>query len=149
MNPFEEFIELAQRLEKAGISYAVVGGVALAFHGHARFTQDVDILIKASSLERLSEVLKATGYRSFTPAWEFGQTGIHLHRWLRPHPEDEVILDVLAVPEGPWAAIVDRAQVSEHPAAVIHVARREDLIALKRLRNSKQDEADIEALGGA
>ncbi|NJL19039.1 MAG: hypothetical protein HC901_01660 [Bdellovibrionaceae bacterium] len=33
------------------------------------------------------------------------------------------------------------------PEGPVRVARREDLIALKRLRNSKQDEADIEALG--
>jgi hypothetical protein len=36
---------VARRLEKAGIPYAVVGGMAVFFHKHRRATNDVDILL--------------------------------------------------------------------------------------------------------
>src|SRR5215470_10084933 len=36
---------VARRLERAGIPYAVVGGMAVFFHKHRRATNDVDILL--------------------------------------------------------------------------------------------------------
>ena len=39
---------LAQRLEKAGIAYAIVGGMAVNAHGHRRTTADVDFLLTAA-----------------------------------------------------------------------------------------------------
>lgn len=38
---------LVQNLDKAGISYAIVGGMAVNAHGHERTTKDVDILLTA------------------------------------------------------------------------------------------------------
>lgn len=35
---------LLAHLERAGIRYCVIGGIALAAHGHARYTADVDLL---------------------------------------------------------------------------------------------------------
>ncbi|MBL8792877.1 MAG: nucleotidyl transferase AbiEii/AbiGii toxin family protein [Planctomycetia bacterium] len=38
---------LVQNLDKAGIAYAIVGGMAVNAHGHERTTKDVDILLTA------------------------------------------------------------------------------------------------------
>jgi hypothetical protein len=38
---------LVQNLDKAGISYAIVGGMAVNAHGHERTTKDVDVLLTA------------------------------------------------------------------------------------------------------
>lgn len=35
---------LLVHLERAGVRYCVIGGIALAAHGHARYTADVDLL---------------------------------------------------------------------------------------------------------
>ena len=35
---------LLAHLEEAGVRYCVIGGIALAVHGHARYTADVDLL---------------------------------------------------------------------------------------------------------
>ena len=35
--------ELARRLDEAGIDYAIVGGMALGYHGFVRVTQYVDL----------------------------------------------------------------------------------------------------------
>lgn len=45
LNPFEE---LLVGLSKAGVEFITVGGLACAFNGYLRATEDVDILIKRS-----------------------------------------------------------------------------------------------------
>jgi hypothetical protein len=42
---------VVKRLEKAGVSYAVVGGMAVNAHGHHRTTGDVDILLTAEGFD--------------------------------------------------------------------------------------------------
>ena len=37
--------ELARRLDEAGIDYAIVGGMALGYHGFVRVTQDVGLIV--------------------------------------------------------------------------------------------------------
>jgi hypothetical protein len=54
---FETMRRLAQRLEAEGISYAVIGGMALAAHGYVRMTLDVDILLTPEGLARFREKL--------------------------------------------------------------------------------------------
>ena len=36
--------KITRRLEELGIPYAIVGGMAMFFHGYRRFTEDVDLL---------------------------------------------------------------------------------------------------------
>jgi hypothetical protein len=49
-------------LGDAGIQYAVAGGFAVLAHGYERFTNDVDLLIRAADLQRAMEVLRAAGF---------------------------------------------------------------------------------------
>lgn len=53
---------IVRRLEELQIPYAVVGGMALFFHGLRRFTEDVDILVTRDGLRRLHEELDGLGY---------------------------------------------------------------------------------------
>ena len=53
---------VVRRLEELQIAYAVVGGMALFFHGVRRFTEDVDILVTRDGLSRLHEALDGLGY---------------------------------------------------------------------------------------
>ncbi len=56
-----EFIGL---LNSLGVEFVVVGGHAVAFHGHPRFTGDLDFLIRPSrsNAERLLEALEQFGF---------------------------------------------------------------------------------------
>jgi hypothetical protein len=54
--------KVTQRLEEMGIPYAVVGGMALFFHGFRRFTEDVDILVTPEGLKRIHQELEGLGY---------------------------------------------------------------------------------------
>lgn len=58
---------LARDLRGEGIDYVVVGGMALAAHGIIRVTQDVDILLTPSGLERFTEIAHRLGYAPAFP----------------------------------------------------------------------------------
>lgn len=52
---FREFIEL---LDSNKVKYLVLGGYAVAFHGHPRYTKDLDIWLESSEDNAL-RVLRA------------------------------------------------------------------------------------------
>lgn len=56
-----EFVEL---LNSHGIDYVIVGGHAVSFHGHPRFTGDIDFFIRPSpeNAARLLAALDAFGF---------------------------------------------------------------------------------------
>jgi hypothetical protein len=58
---FKEFIAL---LNANGVKYLVVGGYAVAFHGHPRYTKDLDFWIWADpdNAERLIKTLRDFGF---------------------------------------------------------------------------------------
>ena len=58
-----EFIEL---LNSRRVDYIVVGGHAVAFHGHPRFTGDIDFLLRPSS-ENAERVINAVEAFGFSP----------------------------------------------------------------------------------
>ena len=53
---------ITARLRELGIPHAVVGGMAMFFHGYRRFTEDVDILVTSESLKVIHEKLEGLGY---------------------------------------------------------------------------------------
>jgi hypothetical protein len=53
---------IARRLDELGVPYAVVGGMALFFHGVRRFTEDIDILVTKDGLQEIHRRLEGLGY---------------------------------------------------------------------------------------
>jgi hypothetical protein len=60
---FKEFIEL---LNDNNVRYLVVGGYAVAFHGHPRYTKDLDVWIELSpsNSKKVLNALDAFGFGS-------------------------------------------------------------------------------------
>ena len=56
---------LWRTLKSLGLPIAVMGGIALTFWKHPRFTKDVDVLVAVSDEEttKLIEVLKQEGFQ--------------------------------------------------------------------------------------
>jgi len=73
---------LTQRLDEEGVPYALLGGLALAEHGYPRLTEDIDLLLTPSGLERLHQQLVGRGYRpAFTgarKAFRDTETGVRI-----------------------------------------------------------------------
>ena len=146
MNVFYEFWKIAKVFETERIPYALVGGVAIAFHSVPRFTKDIDILIEPEVLDRVSEVLKSKGYFESTSPRTFKNTKLTMHRFMKIVDGDEMLIDVLVSGTERHSEIVANAVDAESAEVKVKLASKEDLVWLKRLRNSKQDQADIEGL---
>lgn len=60
---FKEFIQL---LNDNQVRYLVIGGYAVAFHGHPRYTRDIDIWLDRTpeNAERVLKALKQFGFSS-------------------------------------------------------------------------------------
>jgi hypothetical protein len=65
MNIHPDFEELLRLLEEHGVEYMIVGGYAVAYHGHPRFTKDIDVFFQPSehNAKRLRQALLAFGFR--------------------------------------------------------------------------------------
>ena len=149
MELYREFFDLIDALNREGLEYSVVGGIALAFHSQPRFTRDIDILVRPGNLESYEEILKSLGYTRFSEPWTFPNTNIELHRFAKRSEEDVeelIVVDLLLGHEDRHGQIINRSLVDESRAGTVRVATKEDLILMKELRNSKQDQADIEKL---
>ena len=59
---FKTLYGITGRLKNLGISYAVVGGMALFEHGFERFTSDVDLLVTPDGLKQVHQCLEGLGY---------------------------------------------------------------------------------------
>ena len=55
-------LALAQRLDGAGIPYAIAGAMALGAHGYERMTSDVDVLLTREGLARFKAAFLGRGY---------------------------------------------------------------------------------------
>ena len=58
----ETLHRIASRLQELNIPHAIVGGMALFYHGFRRFTEDVDILVTRSALEEIHRRLDGLGW---------------------------------------------------------------------------------------
>jgi len=139
---FKEFVAL---LNSTGVEYLVVGGYALAAHGHPRYTGDIDFWVNPTSAnaERLMSVLDQFG---------FGGIGISKEDFTRPESVVQLgyppaRIDLLTA--------IDGVRFDECYARRIEVdvaGSRLFLIALADLRANKKaagrakDLADLEAL---
>ncbi len=137
-----EFVAL---LNSQKVEYLVVGGHAVAFHGHPRFTGDIDFFIRASpeNAARMLDVLAAFG---------FGNLGISVDDLMSPErviqlgrPPNRI--DLLTAISGVTfdEAWDERAAGSLGGHSVDYLGW-EALIRNKRASGRSKDHADIHSL---
>ena len=146
MNLYEEFFSIAAMLNKLGIRYAVVGGIALAFHGRPRFTRDVDYLVHQKDVDVLKIALERLDYEETAEPWILPDTPLILRRFLKVEGQDEIMIDVLLASDDEHLRIIENAIPAESKIGPVPIATRRDIIWMKRSRNSDQDRVDIKEL---
>ena len=126
LQALKEFIAL---LNSHSVEYLIVGGHAVAFHGHPRFTGDIDFFIRMtpSNAQRLLAVLNDFG---------FGSVGITVRDLLEPkrilqlgQPPNRI--DILTSISGvdfdsAWASRVESYRSSEigvHSSVILSAGR--------------------------
>jgi hypothetical protein len=65
----KSFDAITAALEAAGVRYLIAGGLAVAAHGHLRFTKDVDLVVELipENIARVFAALGSLGYRPAVP----------------------------------------------------------------------------------
>ena len=144
---FDEFTALTSTLNERGVAYAVCGGLALAVHGLPRATIDIDLLIPADTLAEVLAIAAEKGYTLPAKTMTFAKGAIQIHRRSKADPPsgDILSLDLLVVTPA-IASVWDEREELEWQQGKLWTVSRTGLIALKRLRGSTQDVADIEGL---
>jgi hypothetical protein len=145
----DELRALVAALEKQEIDYALCGGMAMAVHGRLRMTIDIDLLILAASLDDVFAIAKSLDYNVRGKDLSFADGAIEIRRVSKIDPDDGEVLSLdllLVTPEinQIWESRVE----AEWEGGKLSVVSASGLIALKQLRGSAQDLADIEALRG-
>lgn len=144
-----EFRKLVAALERSQIEYALCGGLAMAIYGRARATVDIDLLLLSESLGPALTIATELGYNIRGLDMSFAKGAIEIRRVSKIDAESGHVLSLdllLVTPEiqGIWDARVK----ADWQDGTLSVVSRDGLIALKSLRNSAQDQADIAALRG-
>ena len=142
----QDFKEFIQSLNKHSVRYLVIGGYAVAFHGHPRYTKDMDLWIwlDETNLENLIKALKDFG---------FGSLGLTVKDFLEPdivvqlgYPPNRI--DLMTAPKGVdfQNCYADRIEVEIEGTCINFI----DLANLKKNKfatGRHQDLADLEHLG--
>lgn len=147
-------------LNRAGVRYLIVGGLAVVAHGFVRFTADIDLVLDPdpAAMRRAIEALAALGYRPRAPvafeefadpekrrAWASEKSLMVFSASSPRHPATEIDLFVEAPFDFERAyADADRFEVGTGVEATF--VGRADLITMKRRAGRPQDLKDVEEL---
>ena len=142
-----ELRDIAAALDRAGVAYALAGGLAVSIYATPRATQDVDLLIAVPDLDRAIAAVRDLGFRLAGRPMRVAGGRMEIQRLTKIDGTDLLPLDLL-LPRDPELSgiLAARIQVTWEGTA-LWIVTIPGLRSLKRLRDSAQDRADLEALG--
>ena len=146
-------------LERAGVRYLVVGGVAVVLHGYLRTTLDLDLVVQleGDNLERALNALEGLGFEPRVPVplrsfadpqnratWAHERNMNVFSLWHPEHPG--FALDLFVQEPFDFETIYGRAL--RVPLQNLHatVISRDDLVEMKRAAGRARDLEDVAAL---
>ena len=151
--------DLFEKLNKIGIDYVVVGGVALVLHGVVRLTADLDLMVhlEEDNLSKFVNIMTELGYKPKVPvkAEEF-VSAKNRASWINEknmkvfsffHSEKPInLVDVFIEEPINYNTIQSDAVKIMSGNVSIPVISVKHLIRLKEISGRPQDIADIAAL---
>ncbi|MGQ9592497.1 MAG: nucleotidyl transferase AbiEii/AbiGii toxin family protein [Planctomycetota bacterium] len=140
----EAFVRAVDALDAAGVSYALIGGLAVACHGLPRPTRDIDVLVSLPRI-RLPVLLEYFQKRGFS----LDTTDV-LHRLSVDHLAtiryEGVRLDLLDAVIPFFRRAVAEAVERDIEARRVRVVTPEALVALKLLASRDDDLRDVRTI---
>ncbi|MCC7152009.1 MAG: nucleotidyltransferase [Rubrivivax sp.] len=139
-----DFKEFAELLNARGVDYLVVGGYALAAHGHPRYTGDIDFWVRptAENLGRLLAALQDFGFGSLGLALEDFSPDTVVQLGQPPRR-----IDLLTTIDGvEFDACFARRERVVLAGVPLHIIGLEDFKTNKLASGRLKDLADLESL---
>lgn len=142
-----DLIDLLAAFGAHRVEYLLVGGQAVALHGHPRFTKDADLWVRDSpeNIQRCQQALVEFGAPDDVVAGIGTAAGLDVV-WMG-HAPARIDL-VKQVPGGDFAASWSTQVAMDVGDTTVRVVSREDLIRLKRASGRPQDLVDADLLEG-
>ena len=147
LNLEDELRQVVDALETRGIPYAIAGGIAVSIFTTPRATEDIDLVISATDLDRALGTLEPLGFRRGGPPMSVAQRTLRIQRLTKIAGSDLLPLDLLLADSPQLEEVLRARQQLDWGGKRLWIVSIEGLRALKRLRGSPQDLADLEALG--
>ena len=141
----QDYKDMLLALSEENVKFMLVGGFALAAHGHPRFTYDIDffVMVSPDNAKAVMRALKRFGapLMGVTEA-DFEQKGIVFQIGVPP-----VRIDIITKIEGvSFDEAYPRALVTEWEGVTIRVLSLQDLLVNKRAVGRPKDLADVALL---
>ena len=146
---YDELKAVLSALERAQVPHALCGGLALAVYGRPRATVDIDLLVPPGSVDDALLAIRTPGFEILALPMTFAGGAVEIRRVSKLDTDAGELLSVdLLVVTPALLPVWNSRRTVRWEGSSLHVVSRQGLIALKELRGSAQDLADIEALGG-
>ncbi len=146
--------EILRVLAEHGVDFVVIGGIAVQAHGYIRWTKDLDLIVRPTTLNltRMSEALaeleaelRGPGALRLTDPNQLRNAPL-IPLMTKAGPLDVLNVEHVAGAPRSYDAPRDAALVIELDGSAVAVAGLSDLIRMKRAAGRDHDLADIEAL---
>lgn len=139
----QDLVDVCKKLNEQGAKYVLIGGFAVAFHGYARGTKDIDFLVDAS-VENIKKIKSALSFLPNNAIAELVDSDVADYGVVRI--ADEFVIDLLAKACGiDYSQAKDEIDIYEIDGLEIPIASRRLLIKLKDTVRPI-DKADVEFL---
>jgi hypothetical protein len=140
-----DLIDLLAEFAAGGVEYLLIGGHAVAAHGHPRFTKDADVWIGPSAENVARAVAALERFGAASAVLEALPNAAELDVVWMGHPPARIDL-MKGVPGGDFAACFARRSRIVDSGVEVSVVGREDLITLKEASGRAQDLEDARQL---
>ena len=143
----EDFRDLLIELHDAGAEFVVLGGHAVAYHGHPRATKDMDVLVRANR-ENATRVYRAlAAFGAPLAQFDVGEADFASYHGVLQIGLPPRRIDILNRADGiTFDEAVAGQEAFDLEGRRIPVIGRDALIKNKRAAGREQDLADIQAL---
>ena len=138
----EIFCDVFDRLEREGVRYAVVSGVAVVLHGHARSVVDLDLVVDPAP-EESERALRALAGAGFVPSLPLPLSMLSVLRLFDSAGREVDLFVRYCIPFGDLWAASEHRRVGGVDARVLSL---EHLLRTKRVNGRPHDLLDVAAL---
>lgn len=143
----EDFRDLLLALHDAGAAFVVLGGHAVAFHGHPRATKDLDVLVRADRANATLVYRALAAFGAPLSAFEVGEADFASYDGVLQMGVPPLRIDILNRADGiTFDEAVADGETFDLEGRRIPVIGRPALLRNKRAAGREQDLADVKAL---
>jgi hypothetical protein len=146
VQPTLDMLEFVEYLNRHQVRYLVIDGYALGFHGHPRFTKDLDIWV-----DRTPENAQKLAFALTDFDLSFSEGGLETFVGGKPmrigRPPN--LIDIVGIPDGvTFDVCYENRETTTFEGLTIDFISKEHLIQNKRATGRLRDLADVEDLQG-